>query len=44
METGKATSEAPQHRFLVSDSPQTFAWMGKRFLGQEIAEVEWVDF
>ena len=44
MGAGKAISEAPQHRFLVSDSPQRFARIGKRFLGREIAEVEWVDF
>lgn len=35
---------APVHRFLVSDAPETFAPVGRRFLGQELNNVEWVDF
>jgi len=34
----------PVHRFLVSDAPSNFARVGQRFLGQDIGEVEWVDF
>lgn len=30
--------------FLVSDSPEHFAAMGKAFLGRDIDRVEWVDF
>jgi len=33
----------PTCRLLVSDSPETFARVGKRFLGREIGCVEWVD-
>lgn len=31
-------------RFLVSDAPENFARVGRRFLGFEVADVEWVDF
>lgn len=34
----------PVHRFLVSDAPAAFTAIGKRFLGYDIGEVEWVDF
>ncbi len=34
----------PEHRFLVSDAPESFAAVGRRFLGYDIGEVEWVDF
>lgn len=34
----------PKRRFLVSDAPEGFAEIGKRFLGHDIGEVEWVDF
>jgi glutamate racemase len=34
---------APSYRFLVSDAPESFARVGKRFLGCEVEHVEWVD-
>ena len=34
----------PAHRFLVSDAPEGFARIGRRFLGRDIGEVDWVDF
>lgn len=34
---------APVHRFLVSDAPENFARVGRRFLGYDIDNVEWVD-
>ena len=37
-------SGRPVHRFLVSDSPDAFVRVGRRFLGQDIGQVEWVDF
>lgn len=41
---GGASADAePQHRFLVSDSPGSFAAVGQRFLGWDIGNVEWVD-
>jgi glutamate racemase len=41
----KARPGAPvSHRFLVSDAPESFARVGKRFLGCNIDDVEWVDF
>ena len=33
-----------RHEFLVSDAPESFARMGRRFLGYDIGDVEWVDF
>jgi len=40
-----STDEGPPRRhFLVSDSPGAFATVGRRFLGQDIGNVEWVDF
>jgi len=35
---------APEHRFLATDAPGLFARVGRRFLGNEIGNVEWVDF
>jgi glutamate racemase len=35
---------AGSRRFLVSDAPETFARVGRRFLCREISDVEWVDF
>jgi len=35
---------APRRQFLVSDAPECFARIGRCFLGQELAEVAWVDF
>lgn len=35
---------APRHKFLVSDAPESFARIGRRFLGYDIGEVDWVDF
>jgi len=37
-------SGRPTHRFLVSDAPEAFARVGRRFLGWDIGQVEWVDF
>jgi len=37
-------SARPEHRILVSDAPEAFARVGRRFLGQAIGPVEWVDF
>ena len=34
----------PEHEFLVSDAPENFARVGKRFLGYDISHVSWVDF
>jgi len=34
----------PIHQFYASDAPDTFRRVGERFLGQSIADVEWVDF
>ena len=39
-----AGGPVPQHRFLVSDAPETFMRVGRRFLGRDIDNVEWVDF
>ena len=33
-----------QHRFFVTDAPEAFARVGRRFLGRDIGAVEWVDF
>ena len=35
---------APRRTFLVSDAPEAFARIGRRFLGYDIGEVGWVDF
>lgn len=35
---------APRRAFLVSDGPEAFARIGRRFLGYDIGEVGWVDF
>ncbi len=34
----------PRHRFLVSDAPDGFARVGRRFLGAPLTTVEWLDF
>lgn len=34
---------APSYQFLVSDAPDSFARVGKRFLGYAVEHVEWVD-
>ncbi len=39
----RRASTAGRHRFLVSDSPASFAKVGSRFLGHALAGVEWVD-
>lgn len=37
--------ESPgERRFLVSDAPEGFTRVGRRFLGCELTHVEWVDF
>ena len=38
------TGGTAQLRFLVTDSPQSFAEVGARFLGHRLPNVEWVDF
>ncbi len=38
-----AEGEAPEKRFLVTDAPEAFGRIGHRFLGHDIAPVEWVD-
>ncbi len=38
------TDAAPKHVFLVSDAPESFARVGRRFLGSEIGQVDWTDF
>jgi glutamate racemase len=35
---------APAHTFLVSDAPENFAGIGRRFLGYDIGRVSWIDF
>lgn len=37
-------TDKPEHRFLVSDAPDNFARIGRSFLGQDVPNVEWVDF
>lgn len=34
----------PSYRFLVSDAPDAFRRIGRKFLDRELAAVEWVDF
>jgi glutamate racemase len=41
---GADSDQLPFHQFLASDSPQNFAVVAKRFLGYDVADVEWVDF
>lgn len=36
-------SVPPRHAFLVTDAPESFARVGRHFLGREIDFVEWVD-
>jgi len=38
------TGAFAQQRFFVTDAPESFARVGKRFLGRDIGAVEWVDF
>jgi glutamate racemase len=35
---------APNYSYLVTDAPESFARVGRLFLGREIDRVEWVDF
>ena len=35
---------SPRLRLLVSDAPNGFSDVGKRFLGHDLPEIEWVDF
>lgn len=44
MHLGTSGNVIPEYRFLVSDAPDRFACVGERFLGQAVANVEWVDF
>lgn len=37
-------SAAPARQFMVSDDPNSFARIGRRFLGGGLGEIEWVDF
>jgi len=34
----------PEHRYLVSDDPDSFERIGRAFLGRPLSNVEWVDF
>jgi glutamate racemase len=38
-----ANSDAPRREFIVTDAPAAFAQMGRRFLGYDVGDVEWVD-
>jgi glutamate racemase len=40
---GGGGGRPPSYRFLVSDAPESFARVGKFFLGHEVDQVEWVD-
>ncbi|HUW60707.1 MAG TPA: glutamate racemase [Candidatus Bathyarchaeia archaeon] len=40
---GAGGHNAPSYQFLVSDAPESFARVGKRFLGWDVEHVEWVD-
>ncbi|NIA12974.1 MAG: glutamate racemase [Nitrospiraceae bacterium] len=44
MDIAAASGRPPSHQFLVSDAPDGFARIGRRFLGRDIGEVDWVDF
>jgi glutamate racemase len=39
----RAGTGTPHRQFLVTDAPQNFGRVGKRFLGYEVGDVEWVD-
>lgn len=39
----RANNTPPTRRFLVSDAPEGFTRIGRRFLGDEVSGVEWVD-
>ena len=41
---GAEKDQLPYHHFLVSDSPDSFTRVAKRFLGYDLQDVEWVDF
>ncbi|MBI4556029.1 MAG: glutamate racemase [Candidatus Hydrogenedentes bacterium] len=40
----RGTASKPCHRFLVTDAPENFARVSRRFLGYDVTDVEWVDF
>jgi glutamate racemase len=40
----RQSKHPPQHRFLVSDEPEHFRLVAKRFLGQDLPNVERVLF
>ncbi|HNT87427.1 MAG TPA: glutamate racemase [Candidatus Hydrogenedentes bacterium] len=40
----RKSSTRPDHRFLVSDDPENFMRIGRRFLDDVLPAVEWVDF
>ena len=44
MEPVALTGRVPAHQFLVSDLPDGFMRLGRKFFGQEIESAEWVDF
>ncbi len=44
MDMASSADESVEHRFLVTDAPDSFAHVGKRFLGRDIEHVDWVDF
>lgn len=44
MELCSSSPLVPRFRFFVSDAPEMFMQVGKRFLGHSLQETEWVDF
>jgi glutamate racemase len=40
----RSAAAAGERHFLVSDAPENFARIGKRFLGYALDDVKWVDF
>jgi len=44
MDMSASRAAGPRHRFLVSDSPEGFERVSRRFLGRPVDHVEWVDF
>jgi glutamate racemase len=44
MDSNRCDAEEPAHTYLVTDAPESFARVGRLFLGSGIELVEWVDF
>jgi glutamate racemase len=43
LQIASTTAATDSPRFLVTDSPDSFARLGARFLGHELADIQWVD-